>query len=265
MRKNSIIVALPVLMLVGCASVPTEPAPEARAALAPTGKLRVGVYLGNPLSVVRDPVSQEMKGAGFELGKELAQRMRVPFEAVVYPSIGAVLDSASSNQWDVSFFQVSPARTKSVDFTAPLVEIELGYLVPQSSALSSSADIDRPGIRIAVSAKGQSDTILTRVLKHAELVRVPGLGPALELLKSGKADAIGNIKPSLFELAGQLPGSRVLEGRFATEHIAMALPKGREAGLAYARKFIQDAKSEGLAKAAVERAGARGAVVAPPE
>lgn len=265
MRTNSMFVALLVLILVGCSSIPTEPAPEARAALAPTGKLRVGLYLGNPLSVIRDPASQEMKGAGLELGKELARRMRVPFEAVVYPSIGAVLENANSSQWDISFFQVSPARMKSVDFTAPLVEIELGYLVPESSAISSSADIDRPGIRIAVSAKGQSDTILTRIIKRAELIRVSGLAPALELVKSGKADAIGNIKPSLFDLARQLPGSRVLEGRFATEHIAMAVPKGREAGLAYARKFIQDVKSEGLAKAAVERAGARGAVVAPLE
>jgi polar amino acid transport system substrate-binding protein len=42
----------------------------------------------------------------------------------------------------------------------------------------------------------------------------------------------------------------------------MAMPKGRELGVAYARKFIEDAKSEGLVKAAIERAGMRGAAVA---
>lgn len=45
--------------------------------------------------------------------------------------------------------------------------------------------------------------------------------------------------------------------------IAMAIPKGRELGMAYACKFVEDAKSEGLVKAAIERAGLRGVVVVP--
>jgi polar amino acid transport system substrate-binding protein len=83
------------------------------------------------------------------------------------------------------------------------------------------------------------------------------------MLKSGRADVFGHNKPALFEMSAQLPGSRVLDGRFATEQQAMALPKGRELGVAYARKFVEDAKSEGLVKRAIERVGLRGAVVAP--
>ena len=43
------------------------------------------------------------------------------------------------------------------------------------------------------------------------------------------------------------------------DEVAIALPKGRETGMAYVRKYIEDAKSEGLIKAAVQRAGLRGA------
>jgi polar amino acid transport system substrate-binding protein len=43
----------------------------------------------------------------------------------------------------------------------------------------------------------------------------------------------------------------------------MAMPKGRDLGSAYARQFIEDAKAEGLIKAAIERAGLRGVQVAP--
>jgi polar amino acid transport system substrate-binding protein len=85
------------------------------------------------------------------------------------------------------------------------------------------------------------------------------------MLKTRKADVIFSIKPSLFEASSQLPGSRVLDGRAGLDPHAMAIPKGRDLGVAYARKFIEDAKSEGLVKAAIERAGIRGAVVAPPE
>ena len=49
------------LLLTGCAGISTAPTPEARQALAPREKLRVGLYLGNPLSVVRDSPSGEMK------------------------------------------------------------------------------------------------------------------------------------------------------------------------------------------------------------
>ena len=43
----------------------------------------------------------------------------------------------------------------------------------------------------------------------------------------------------------------------------MVMPKGGDPGLAYARQFIEDAKSDGLIKAAIEKAGLRGVVVAP--
>ena len=250
------------LVLTGCADVHAAPATEARQALAPTGKLRVGLLLGRPLSVTRDHASGEMKGVGFDLGKELARRMGVPFEPVLYPSIGPLLGSAKSGQWDVAFLLVSVTQAKDVDFTAPHLEIELGYLIPGGSPISTLADVDRPGIRVAVPEKGGSDIFLSRALKNAVVVRGSD-ADALEMLKSGRADVFAGNKPTLFEMLNGLPGFRVLDGRFATEPVAMAIPKGRDLGMTYARKFVEDAKSEGLVKAAIERAGVRGAVVAP--
>jgi polar amino acid transport system substrate-binding protein len=124
------------LLLAGCASISTAPTPEARQAVAPTGKLRVGLQLGNPLNVVRDSASGEMKGVAFDLGKELAQRMGVPFEPVLYPSVGALLDSGKSGAWDVAYVGFSPERAKEWDFSALHVEVEFGYLIPGVSTIS---------------------------------------------------------------------------------------------------------------------------------
>lgn len=256
--------AMVCLLLTACASLQAGPSPEARAALAPTGKLRVGLYSGNPLSVVRDPATQQMKGVAFDLGNAMARRLAVPFEPVVYPSVGAMLDGMKSGQWDVTFIVYSSARENEFDFAPAHLESELGYLVPKDSRIATIGDVDRPGVTIAVPAKGQGDVILTSSIKQAALVRSAGLGAGLELVKSGKADAFAAIKPSLFELSAQLPGSRVLDGRFASERVAMAIPKGRAAGVAYARMFVEEAKADGTVKAAIERSGARGVVVAPP-
>ena len=250
------------LLLAGCMTIDTAPTAGVRQALAPTGKLRVALQLGSPHNVIRDPVSGEMKGVGYDLGKELARRVGVPFEPVFYPSVGALLDAGKAGAWDVAFVGFSPARAKEWDFTALHMEVEFGYLVPGGSSISTMADVDRPGIRVAVQEKSQPDIFLSRTLKNGIVVRAPSLAGTVDALRSGRADAIFSIKPSLFEVSNQLPGSKVLDGHPGIDPHAMALPKGRDPALAYARRFIEEAKSSGLIKAAIERAGMRGAAVA---
>lgn len=251
------------LLVMGCAGIGTAPMPEARQALAPTGKLRVALQRANPLNIVQDSASGESTGVGIDLGKDLARRLGVPFEPVLYPSIGALLDSGKSGAWDVAFVGFSPSRAEEWDFTGLHLEVEFGYLVPAGSAISTMADVERSGIRIALQEKSGPDVFFSRTLRNAVAVRASSNLGALEALKSGRADVMGSIKPVLFEMSKQLPGSRVLDGRPGVDPHAMAMPKGRDAGVAYARKFIEDAKSEGVVKAAVERAGLRGVVVAP--
>ena len=258
-----LVIAIFGLVLTGCASMHTPPTPEMRQALAPTGKLRVALQLGTPHNVIRDSVSGEMKGVGFDLGKELARRIGVPFEPVLYPSVGELLEAGKSGAWDVAFVGFSPARAKEWDFTALHLEIEFGYLIPGGSSISTMTDVDRPGIRVAVQEKSGPDAFFSSTLKNAVVIRASSNPGAMEALKSGRADVMASIKPTLFEMSNQLPGSRVLDGRPGIDPHAMAMPKGRDLGAAYARQFIEEAKSEGLVKAAIERVGMRGAVVAP--
>lgn len=255
--------AILALLLTGCAGISTAPTPEARQALAPTGKLRVGLQLGSPMHVIGDAASGDMKGVGFDLGNELARRLGVPFEPVLYPSIGALLDGGKSGAWDVAFVGFSPARAKEWDFTALHLEVEFGYLVPRGSSILTMADVDRPGIRVVVQEKSLPGIFFSRTLKNAVVIGASSNPDALEALKSGKADVMGSIKPVLFEMSKQLSGSRVLDGRPGIDPHAMAMPTGRGPGAAYARIFIEEAKSGGLVTAAIERVGIRGAVVAP--
>src|ERR1051325_2176079 len=116
-------IALP--LLCACAGLESAPSSEVRQALAPTGKLRVGLINGAPANVVRDSVSGEMKGVGYDLGRELARRLGVPFEPTFYPSLGALLDAGKLAQWDVTFNGVTADRGIYLDFTAPHLEIEV--------------------------------------------------------------------------------------------------------------------------------------------
>ena len=84
--------------------------------LTPTGKLRVGLYLGSPLSLIEDPATGGRNGVGFELGRELARRLGVTYEPVVYKQNGEVISALKVGDVDVLFTNATPARAKDIDF-----------------------------------------------------------------------------------------------------------------------------------------------------
>ena len=247
------------LLIAGCAGIGSAPSQEERQALAPTGKLRVALYTGAPASIVQGATLNESKGVGFDLGKELARRIGVPFEPVVYPSPGAIMDGFKKGEWDLSFFGPTPERESVLNFTEPLLVIEHGYLVPAGSKISTIDAVDRPGIRVGAPQGGSVNAFLKRALQSATVVASPSVPAGEEMLRSGKVDAFAANKANLFGLSDKMPGSRVLDGRIGVDEVAIALPKGRETGMAYVRKYVEDVKARGLVEAAIERAGLRGA------
>ena len=263
MRTNWIIAALLGLLLGGCASVETAPTPEERQALAPTGKLRVAMVANEPIFATRDPRSGELKGVVIDLGSELARRLGVPVEMLSYPTPTALIGSAQSGQSDIAVSVINPERAKIFDLSAPYGEVDVGYLVAKGSTLSAAPEADRPGVRIAVQQRGAADSLLTAAIKSATLIRVPSSTEAVAMLASGAADAVAGNKTFLYAASEQLAGSRILEGRVDVSGFGIGIPKGRERGAAYLRKFLEEAKASGFVKAAVERAGVRGLVAAP--
>jgi polar amino acid transport system substrate-binding protein len=260
LRSFISLLAIAAPLLAGCASPSIAPDADARQALAPTGTLRIGVYLGSPTSMIKDPASGETKGVSLDLGRELARRLGVPSEPVVFPRLAEVLEALKSGQVDFTVTNATAARAKFLDFTPPVVELELGYLVLPGSPVSSIAEVDRPGIRVGVSQGSSSQAVLTRDFKHARVVAAPTLKAAGEMLLQHKLDAFATNKAILYQLSDTLPGSRVLDGRWGLEHLAIGIPKGREKGMAYLSRFAGEAKSEGLVTRAAERAGLRGTV-----
>ncbi|MCK9382229.1 MAG: ABC transporter substrate-binding protein [Sulfuritalea sp.] len=247
-------------ILAGCATDATRAGPEVRQVLAPTGVLRVGLYPGTPTSIIPDSGPGGSRGVGHDLGKEFAHRLGVPFEPVVFQKNAEVLEAVKSGKVDVAFTNASVERAKNMDFTAPYMEIELGYLVPLGSPISSLAEVDRPGMRVGVTEKSSSDGTLSKDLKNARVVRAATLKKGIAMLSAGELDAYATNKATLFEMADALPGSRVLVGRWGLERHALALPKGRDAGMAFARRFAEEARAGGLVQAAIVRAGLRGTV-----
>jgi polar amino acid transport system substrate-binding protein len=257
LESPSVVALLFGALLAACAAIRSEPSADVRQALAPTGKLRVGVYAGSPTSMVRD-ASGEIRGVSVDLGAELAKRLGVPVERVEFPRLAEVLEGMKSGRVDFTVTNATPARARDLDFTPPILDIELGFLVAPRSSIVAIADVDKPGVRIGVLQGSTSQTALPGVLKYAAVVPAPTLKAATDMLARGELDAYGTNKAILFEMSDALPGSRVLDGRWGVEHLAIAIPKGREHAMAYVRAFAASAIAEGLVSRAAQRAGLRG-------
>lgn len=250
-------VALP-LWLAGCASAPAEPG--VRATLAPTGTLRVGVYPGSPTSLVRDARTGAPAGVAHDLGQALGRALGVPVRVVEYQRVAQVIDGLKAGEVDMTFTNASPQRAREVDFTAPLVRLELGYLVPPESKLERSDEVDRPGRTVGVTQGSTSQATLPATVRVARIVPLASMAQVREALAAHRIDAFATNKAVLHELADQLPGAKVLPGRWGTEQLAIAVPKGREAGLPFLQRFAEQARASGQLQAMVNRAALRGTV-----
>lgn len=252
------------LAALGCASLPGTADTQTKAVLAPTGKLRVA-FLGAPLYAVKDPTSGAYRGVAIDLGRELARRLDVPFEPMAHPTIPALLDSAKNNAVDVILMGISAERAAVIDFTAPYMEVEQGYLVRAGVPITRAEEVDRAGVRIGVLESAGADVTLSKTIKSAQLVRVKNVGDLVTAMQNGGIEVAAMTKSRAFEELARMPGARVLDGRFLVEPIGMGMPKGREAAARrYLDAFVEEAKAAGLVARAIGAAGLRGVAVAPP-
>ena len=238
----------------------TKPSDEVRRLMAPTGQIRIGLYAGNPSSLLESS-SGFRTGVGFELGLALSRSLDMSIEPVLYPNNGAVLEGLRAGKVDVVFTNATPARAKEIDFAQPCVEVEAGYLVAAGSRITAISEVDASGVRVGVMEGSTSAATLPTVLKQATIVRVPNIDAVLQVLSRRELDAFATNKSILFQLSDSLPGSKVLAGRYGVEQLALGIPKGRDAALPFLRSFTREVVSSGFVQSAIDRAGFRGGSV----
>jgi polar amino acid transport system substrate-binding protein len=260
--RCGLILVTTLLLLAACAAV--TPAPTlAVAQLAPNGTLRAAINYGNPLLATRDP-NGDARGVSVDLAQELARRLGVSLELVIYTAAGKVVEGIKAGAWDVGFFAIDPVRAADTDFTAPYLIIEGAYLVPEASPITRNEDVDRVGVRVAAAKGSAYDLYLTRTLKQARLVHAPTSQAVTDTLLAQKLEVAAGVKQQMQADARRLPGLRLLDGRFMEIRQAMAVPKGRADGADYLRKFVEEMKASGFIAESLRRHGIEGAVVANP-
>jgi polar amino acid transport system substrate-binding protein len=232
--------------------------PDAVTQLAPTGSLRIGVYPGSPTSFMPASGAGEPVGIAHDLGRALARRLGVPAQIVQFSRVAEIVEALQRGEVDFTFTNASAARARLIDFSQPLVRLELGLLVPAGSPVTGIDTLDRTGIRVGVTQGSSSLSTLGARLTQARIVQARSVSAARQMLSAGELDAFATNKAILFELADQVPGARVLEGRWGFEHLAIALPKGRPVGLQFVEAWVGRELPATELQAIITRSGLRG-------
>ncbi len=192
------------LLAVACAALAppmSAPSREVAAALAPTGKLRLGVYSGSRTSYIAGEGAERPRGVAYELGAKLAERAQLPFELLVFSANDKVLEALKEGKVDLVFTNASAARAQFIAFTPTVLSIEKSYLVAPGSPLQDFAQIDRAGVRVGVSRGSTSEGELKQILRNASIVVMSTIDEGIRALAEGRLDAFGTNKAILFQMS----------------------------------------------------------------
>jgi polar amino acid transport system substrate-binding protein len=220
-----------------------------KAEIAPGGKLRVALIGVRVLGGVGEPV-----------GRFLAERLGLPFEAVTYRNPQAYEESFAAPAWDVAIGPRVLAPADKADVTSDAWLIELLYLAAPGHSFAGVREVDRAGIKIGTIQNSPSDRFLSHTLKSATLVRLP-LSPkfpadAVDMLRNGTADVFGADSGLIAAISGGYPEGKIVPGAFNTVRVAFALPKGRSAAVqGRLAELLAEAKRTGVVQKAIEQAG----------
>ncbi len=184
--------------------------PQTRSALAPTGRLRVGIAVGSAISATwtkRDAVTGQPVGPTVDLATIFAERAGLPLALVEYGSSGEIIQAASAGNWDVSFTPVDAERKTVVDFGPAFALGESTYMVPAGSTIASLGDVDRPGARIFGVENTATIRASRKSLKNTTAIGLTSLDEVLAKFRNGEADAIALGKELLLSILSDFPGS----------------------------------------------------------
>lgn len=237
---------------------------KVRAQLAPTGVLRAGINLSNFLLVTGRSESGDPTGVAPDMAREIATALGVPVKYVTFKSPGELGDQVGKDVWDIGLIGAEPQRAEKIQFTAAYVEIEATYMVPEGSPIKSIADVDRKGVRIAVSARSAYDLWLVNNIRNATLVQVSGLDAAYEKFMSDKLEVLAGLRPGLLKDVGKAPGLKILDGKFTAVQQAVGTAKANVEAAAFLADFVEKTKKSGMVQSFIDRHRVQGLSVAPP-
>lgn len=244
---------------------PEKLQPEKLQGVAPAGKLRVAVAVGQAISGVwcKRNADGEPIGVTIDLGRAIGARLGLPVELVICDSSAHIVATADDGTWDVTFVPCDAERKKLLAFGPDYFLGTSTYGVHKNDPASDIPGFDRPGCRIG-GVEGTATLRSARsTLKLAETIGYAKLADAVAAFRGGEIDGIALGRESLESMVATVPELRVLDGHFHATGTAIAVPHGREVALGPLVEALDELREAGVIAQFLHEHGLPVSAVAP--
>ncbi len=224
-----------------------------------SGTVRVCIWPSYYGISLLNPRTQQLTGMDIDLSAELAKDLRRKLD-YVNSSFQSLIADLTQDRCDVAMFAVgiTPERQQVLRFTQPYLQSDIyGVTTRSNPVIRSWADIDKPGVQVAVQAGTFMEPVMAASLKQARLVSIRPPQTREQELEAGRVDVFMTDYPYSRRLLDNADWARLVSppGLFHPVRYAYAVKPGDEAWLSEVDAFVRRIKQDGRLEAAARRFG----------
>lgn len=213
----------------------------------------------------RNPQTGEIEGIDADLAKELAKELGAELE-IVESSFGTFIADLQANKCEIGMFGIGATleRAQAVAFSEPYLLTSIYAVTRKDGPIKSWDDIDKPGVRVAVSLGSYIEPFMKDYLKNAELVVVAPPSTREGELVANRTEVIMTDYPTAVKVTDEFDWAQTIEPKetLRLTPYAYVVPHGDQIWLNYVNQFIDTIKLDGRLKHFAEK-NKLGPIVAP--
>jgi len=253
---HSWLTALSAALLV--AAVPAAAGPVLDRVKA-SGTVRVCIWPDYYGITYRSPRNQQLTGIDIDLSAEFARKLGVKLE-YVESSFAKLIDDVTSDRCDIAMHAVgiTPQRQQLLRFSQPYLRSDVyGVTTRAHRAVKTWADIDKPGVNVAVQAGTFMEPVMAAALKQATMVVIRPPQTREQELEAGRVDVFMTDYPYSRRLLDNADWARLIAPPqpFNPVPYAYAVKPGDDDWLRVVDDFVSEIKRDGRLERAAKKYG----------
>lgn len=151
--------------------------------------VRMGVFEYPPY-FVRNKSSGEWEGAMVDMGRDIANELKVKFMPVEVGGFAEAVLSLQAGKVDMNFgLQATPIRATAIDFAGPIYWIEWVTVNNPNFKGRNWEDYNKPDVKVAVMTGTSDELLLRKMAPKATRVEFKLIADVALAVSSGRADA----------------------------------------------------------------------------
>jgi cyclohexadienyl dehydratase len=228
-------------------------------------KLKVCQYPQYYSISFRNPKTGQIEGIDADLAKELAASLDAELQ-IVESSFGTFIADLQSNKCDIGMFGVGASlkRAQAVEFSKPYLITNIYGVTRKGGSIKEWSDIDKKGVKVAVSLGSYIEPFMKSYLKNAELVSVAPPNTRESELVAGRVNVIMTDYPTAIKVTDEFDWAATVlpSEKLAITPYAYVVAQGDQIWLNYINLFVDTIKLDGRLKKFAEK-NKLGPIVAP--